>query len=222
MVKPIELATQVTGLVLAGGKGTRMGGLDKGLQPLQGHPLVHWVLQALKPQVHSLLINANRSESNYRAFGVPVLSDLPLSSDETETAYAGPLAGMLAGLRACTTPWLVTAPCDVPVVPPDYVQRLLQAALTQNRLVAMVRAVELNPLCPSERGALRRQPVFCLIHRDLADDLASFLARGERKIDRWTDAHQAAMVDFEAENAPPFAFANINTLQELGALEDLL
>lgn len=222
MVKSFEKNAQVTGLVLAGGKGTRMGGLDKGLQPLQWHPLVQWVLQALRPQVQSLLINANRSEEDYRAFGVPVLSDPPLSPDETETAFAGPLAGMLAGLRVCPTDWLVTAPCDVPIIPPDYVERLLRAALSQSRSVAMVRAFELDPLHPAEFGMLRRQPVFCLIHRNLANDLASFLASGERKIDRWTDSHQAVMVDFEPHNSPTFAFANINTLQELGALETLL
>jgi molybdopterin-guanine dinucleotide biosynthesis protein A len=218
----VKDASQVTGLVLAGGKGTRMGGVDKGLQALKGRPLIAWVLEALAPQVQSIFINANRNQEAYVRFGVPILTDSPRSPSESDVVYDGPLAGMLAGLRACPTPWLVTTPCDVPVIPADYVHRLLLAAQMENRTVAMARATELDPLHPSKSAALRRQPVFCLIHRDLADDLAAYLARGERKIDRWTDTHQAAMVDFELYNAPALAFANINTLQELGALESLL
>lgn len=222
MANLLTTALPVTGLILAGGKGTRMGGVDKGLQALKGRPLVTWVMQALAPQVQMLLINANRSQEAYRALGVPVLADPPLDPDlpdSHQTAYAGPLAGMLAGLRACQTPWLVTAPCDTPVLPTDYVVRLRLAALKKGSRIAMVRAVELEGDNTTPTGALRRQPVFSLIHRELAHDLAQYLARGERKIDLWMDQHQPAMVDFEPATTAPFAFANINTLQELGVLE---
>lgn len=212
----------ITGLILAGGKGTRMGGVDKGLQLLKDRPLVSWVLDAMRPQVHTVLVNANRSRAHYLTLGLPVLADPPLTETETTPDFAGPLAGMLAGLRACQTPWLVTAPCDTPIIPADYVERLYRAAQTEARQVAMVMAPELDPLVPSGPGIMRRQPVFCLIHRDLADDLALYLASGERKIDRWTDRHHAATVAFTPSTTPAFAFANINTLQELGALEKLL
>lgn len=221
----LQTPLQVTGLILAGGKGMRMGGVDKGLQALKGRPLVTWVMQALGPQVQSLLLNANRNQDAYRALGVPVLADPPLHPDQPNdhhTAYAGPLAGMLAGLRACHTPWLVTAPCDTPVLPTDYVARLYRAAQEKGSRIAMVRAVEQVGDTAMPAGTLRRQPVFSLIHRELTDDLAQYLASGERKIDRWMDRHQPAMVDFEPATTSAFAFANINTLQDLGVLESQL
>jgi molybdopterin-guanine dinucleotide biosynthesis protein A len=217
----------VTGLVLAGGMGARMGGIDKGLQLFKGRPLVDWVVQSLAPQVTNIMISANRHVDEYRQWGYDVVSD------EGE-GFSGPLAGMLAGLRACTSEWMVTAPCDTPVLPLDWVARLRHAASQSGRLAAMVRAPEISPESCSLNintlpatplpgaPALRSQPVFCLLHRSLVDDLASYLAEGERKIERWTDRHGCVGVDFETNPGQTWAFTNLNSLRELGALENLL
>jgi molybdenum cofactor guanylyltransferase len=185
------------------------------------------VLQSLAPQVNHIIINANRHINDYREWGYEVVSD------EGE-GFSGPLAGMLAGLRVCNTDWMVTAPCDTPVLPLDWVARLKQAAIQGGRLAAMVRAPEISPeirqfsretfpaTAPQDTVALRSQPVFCLLHRSLVTDLAAYLAQGERKIDRWTDRHACVMVDFEADPLQAWAFTNLNTLRELGALENFL
>lgn len=191
--------TQITGLVLAGGRGSRMGGVDKGLQTLDGQPLVWHALQRLAPQVGALAVNANRNLAAYGAFGAPVWPD-------ALTDYPGPLAGMLAGLEHCTTPWLVTVPCDTPRFPADLVQRLADAAAAAQAEVAVAATVE--------DGKVQPQPVFCLLHRDLRETLARFLASGQRKIDRFTGAQRHVLVDFD----DAAAFANANTADELQAL----
>jgi molybdenum cofactor guanylyltransferase len=188
--------SDVTGLVLAGGLGSRMGGVDKGLQPWRGRPLVAHVLERLAPQVGEVLINANRNLATYGQFGPPVLPDsLP--------DHPGPLAGFLAGLQACRTPWLVTAPCDSPLLPQDLVQQLHQGATSADVSVVMAET----------QG--KYQPVFCLMRVGVASSLLQFLAEGGRKIDRWALSAGAVAVPFDDASA----FANANTLEELRAME---
>ena len=190
----------ITGLVLAGGRGSRMGGADKGLQVLDGRPLAVHALERLKPQVGALMVNANRHLDVYRTLGLQVVTDV--SSD-----FAGPLAGMLAGLLQATTPWIVTVPCDSPRFPADLVARLADTTRRAGTPVAIAAT-------RSAEGALQPQPVFCLIATWLRDDLAAYLASGERKIDRWTARHGQAVAVFDDEAA----FANANTAEELAAL----
>ena len=190
----------ITGLVLAGGLGRRMGGVDKGLQPYAGGPLALHALHRLEPQVGRVMISANRHVERYAAFGAPVWADeLP--------DYAGPLAGFHAGLVHCTTPWLVTVPCDSPQFPRDLVGRLAAAVVTQEAEIALAAT--------SESGSIRLQPVFCLLRADLRTSLERFVASGQRKVDRWTAAHRCAIVVFDDADA----FANANTAEELRRLE---
>ena len=213
MAPPITLAqTQmidpqdITGVVLAGGRGARIGGVDKGLQPCNGRPLAQHALQRLQPQVGRCLLNANRNLDTYATFGVPVWPD-GLSD------YAGPLAGMLTALAHCTTPWLATVPCDSPLFPTDLVARLAAAAEQAQAEIAMVSASE------DDGGPLRPQPVFCLLRTDLHGSLQRFTADGGRKIGAWTAQHRQVLVPFDRPGDDPRAFANANTLTELQGLE---
>ncbi|HTH77669.1 MAG TPA: molybdenum cofactor guanylyltransferase MobA [Ramlibacter sp.] len=195
----------ITGLILAGGRGSRMGGVDKGLQNFNGMPLALGALLRLQPQVGHAMINANRNLGAYESFGVPVWPDvLP--------DYAGPLAGFLTGLENCETPWLVSVPCDTPLFPLDLVDRLARAAHDQQADIAMAAARE-------EDGQIRTQPVFCLLRIDLLESLVKFTHGGGRKIDKWTAMHKTAVVTFDAPGDPPRAFFNANTLGELHDLE---
>jgi molybdenum cofactor guanylyltransferase len=187
------LSHEVTGLVLAGGRGTRMGGIDKGLVEIEGRTLVELVIDRLRPQVGPILISANRNLVRYRAFGFPVLLD----ADEGLEPFPGPLAGMLAGLRAAATPWIATAPCDAPFLPTNLVAHLVEALAGARAAVAYV-------------GELI-QPVFCLLHVDLGDDLAAALAHGERRAEAWLRGIGAAPALFLVAES----FANFNTLQDL-------
>jgi molybdopterin-guanine dinucleotide biosynthesis protein A len=199
MNSPIARA-DITGLVLAGGRGSRMGGVDKGLQDHLGVPLALHALQRLAPQAGPLLINANRNLDAYAAMGAPVCTDvLP--------DYAGPLAGFMAGLEHCTTPWLVTVPCDSPLFPADLVARLAQALTEADADIAMAATLE--------DGVQRVQPVFCLMKASLKDSLAAFTQGGQRKIDRWTALHRCVEVRFDDAHA----FFNANTLAELQQLQ---
>ena len=192
---------EVTGLILAGGRGSRMGGVDKGLQNHRGMPLALHALWRLQPQVGQIMINANRNLGAYESFGVPVWPDaLP--------DFAGPLAGFLAGLEHCETPWLVTVPCDTPDFPADLVARLGAAALAQGAEVAM-------PTVREADGRWRTQPVFCLLRTSLLDSLVRFTHEGGRKIDAWTAKHRSVEVPFDAAAA----FFNANTLAELQQLQ---
>lgn len=197
----------VTGLILAGGRGSRMGGVDKGLQNFRGMPLALQTLMRLAPQVGEVMINANRNLSAYEAFGAAVWPDsLP--------DYAGPLAGFLTGLERCETDWLMTVPCDTPLFPPDLAARLAEAAGREGAEIAMAAARE-------EDGQLRTQPVFCLLQRELMEDLVRFTQEGGRKIDAWTARHKTVVVPFDREGDDPRAFFNANTLAELHRLEQL-
>jgi molybdenum cofactor guanylyltransferase len=190
----------ITGLVLAGGRGSRMGGVDKGLQPHHGQPLALHALQRLAPQVGATMLNANRHLEQYATFGAPVWPDVLAD-------YPGPLAGLLAGLAHCTTPWLASVPCDTPRFPVDLVARLVAGLVTESADLAMAACME--------DGALRTQPVFCLLPKRLHDSLLAFLHGGERKVERWTAQHRVAVVVFDDAGA----FANANTLAELQRLQ---
>jgi molybdenum cofactor guanylyltransferase len=196
------IATQdITGLVLAGGRGSRMGGVDKGLQNHRGLPLALHALLRLQPQVGPTMVNANRNLGAYEALGSPVWPD-PIGD------YQGPLVGFLAGLEHCETPWLVTVPCDSPDFPADLVARLAQAADEQQAEIAYAVTTESD-------GREQKHPVFCLMQSVLIESLVPFLHGGGRKIDAWFAQHKAVGVPFA--NAP--AFFNANTAQELAQLQ---
>ncbi|MFT3777666.1 MAG: molybdenum cofactor guanylyltransferase MobA [Ottowia sp.] len=190
----------ITALLLAGGRGTRMGGVDKGLQAFNGTPLALHALRRLRQQTlppAELAINANRQRDDYRAFGVPVWPDsLP--------GFPGPLAGFLTGLAHCRTPLLLTLPCDVPRFPLSLCERLAQALQAPGADIAVA-------------STERAQPVFCLMRAGtgLHDDLTTYLAEGGRQVEAWTARHRRVVVPFD----DPRAFANANTLPELRALE---
>lgn len=204
MSSPAIPREQITGLVLAGGRGSRMGGVDKGLQNHRGIPLALHALLRLQPQVGALMVNANRNLGAYEAFGAPVWPD-------TVPDYAGPLAGLLVGLERCETPYLATVPCDTPDFPEDLVGRLAAALADEDAEIAMAVAPERTE--DSERW--RPQPVFCLLHAGLLDSLVAFVHGGQRKIDRWTAQHRVAEVRFD----DAAAFFNANTLDELRQLQ---
>ena len=184
---------QITGLILAGGEGRRMGGIDKGLQELDGCPLVQWVLDRLAPPGGEVFISANRNLARYGEFGHPVLPD-------RLDGFAGPLAGLQEGLAQATTPLLVTAPCDSPFLPDDLVMRLYAALVAQQAELAVARA-----------GG-RAHRAFCLLRRELLPRLEAFLAAGERRVGLWHASLKVVEVDFDDEAA---AFSNINTSDDL-------
>lgn len=188
-------AEQMTGLVLAGGQGRRMGGRDKGLEMFADVPLIEHALHRLRPYVNEILINANRSHDEYSGRGARVVADI-------EGGYQGPLMGIWTGLTLARTPWVVVVPCDSPVLPDDLVPRL--AAGLGDHDIAMAHDGE------------RAHPVVALIRRSLVDDLGAALAEGERKIDRWYARHALCEVDF---SDCPMGFANLNTEQDKARLE---
>lgn len=198
-------ASQITGVILAGGRGARMGGVDKGLQIFNGVPLAQRALERLQLQVGIAAIIANRNIAEYEAFGVPVWRD---AIDD----FAGPLAGMHAALAHCTTAWLATAPCDSPLLPLDLVERLASAAQGQNAEIAIASARE-------DDGELRSQPVFCLLRAELVEHLASYLQTGGRKVQAWTALHRTVTVAFDQPGDDPRAFFNANTMAQLHRLE---
>jgi molybdenum cofactor guanylyltransferase len=204
----------ITAIVLAGGRGSRMGGVDKGLQNFRGMPLVMHTLMRLQMQEGGLIaesmVNANRNLSAYESMGVSVWPDA------TPDEFAGPLAGFLTGLERCESPYLLTVPCDTPLFPLDLAQRLMHALESEGAEIAMACAPEAD-----DRGqkSTRAQPVFCLIHASLMESLTAFMQSGGRKIDKWTAQHRTALVAFDTSADDPNAFANANTMQELQALE---
>ena len=195
----------ITGLILAGGRGSRMGGVDKGMQNFRGMPLALYTLMRLGPQVGTVMVNANRNLAAYESFGVEVWPDV--ISD-----YAGPLAGFLTGLERCDTEYLVTVPCDTPLFPQDLVGRLAEALDREGAEIAMAAARE-------EDGQVRTQPVFSLMKRDVMESLVKFTQGGGRKIDAWTAQHKTVIVPFDREGDDKSAFFNANTLEELHRLE---
>jgi molybdopterin-guanine dinucleotide biosynthesis protein A len=185
----------VTGVVLAGGQGRRMGGVDKGLVELAGTPMIAHVLARLAPQVGDVLINANQNLDRYRAFGQPVVED-------AVGGFAGPLAGLHAGLARAGGELVVTVPCDSPFLPRDLVTRLRAALDRDGAQLAVAKTFD------------QPHPVFALVRRDVLPNLAAFLAAGGRKIDTWYAALRIVEVAFDDEAD---AFRNINTADELAA-----
>jgi molybdopterin-guanine dinucleotide biosynthesis protein A len=186
---------QITGIVLAGGQGRRMGGVDKGLVELDGRPMVAHVLARFAPQVTDVLINANQNLDRYAAFGVPVVPD-------AVGGFAGPLAGLHAGLTRATRDYAATAPCDSPFLPADLVARLHAALAAHGAQLAVAKTLD------------QPHPVFCLVRRNVLPHLAEFLDGGGRKIDAWYATLAVVEVPFDDEAD---AFRNINTAAELAA-----
>ena len=195
---------QISGLILAGGRGSRMGNVDKGLQPFRGSTMVAQVLERLRPQVGSVGINANRNLDTYAALGVPVWAD-----DTPD--FAGPVAGLEAGLRHCATPFLLAVPCDSPFLPHDLAERLFAALIEADADVAFAATQE-----PGMRA--QAHPVFCLVRSSRLPVLSAYLAEGGRRVDGWYKELKSVEVLFEDADA----FRNINTLDELHGLDDTL
>jgi molybdenum cofactor guanylyltransferase len=188
---------KITALILAGGRGSRMGSVDKGLQLFQSRPMVGHVIARIAPQVDEIIINANRNLEQYAAFGHRVVPD-------AIDGFAGPLAGLHVGMMQATHPLVVTAPCDSPFLPHDLVARLANALTNHNADLAVAKTFD------------QAHPVFCLVKRELEPHLRAFLGTGQRKIDKWYETLKVVEVPFDDEEA---AFANINTVDELAAHE---
>ena len=202
------MKSKITGLILAGGQSTRMGRVDKGLQPFRGATMVAHVLQRLAPQVDTVAINANRNLPQYQAAAGADTVVMP----DRMSGFEGPLAGVQAGLHYCATELLLTVPCDTPLFPADLVDRMAEAMAQENADFAVAAACE-------EDGQLRPQPVFCLMHVDMLESLAAFTQAGGRKIDAWTAQHTTVVVPFDQPGDASHAFSNANTLAELHQLE---
>lgn len=187
----------ITGVILAGGRGQRMGGTDKGLMPLAGKPMVAHVLTALRSQVATIVINANRNLDRYAALGHQVTAD-------NIGDYFGPLAGMATAMQIATTEYVLTVPCDSPLLARDLVARLYQALSEQNAEISVAHDGE------------RMHPVFALLRRSLLASSQEYLRSGERKIDRWFARHKLAIAYFTDE---PETFVNVNNPDERAAVE---
>ena len=191
------MTPKITGLILAGGRGSRMGSVDKGLQPFKGTPMVAHVLARFQPQVDEILINANRSIDEYSAFGYRVIAD-------AIDGFAGPLAGLHIGMTHASHPLVATVPCDSPFLPLDLIARLSNALQEANAELAVAKTFD------------QPHPVFCLVKTTLAPHLQAFLQSGQRKIDKWYATLNVVEVAFDDEEA---AFSNINTVEELKSFE---
>jgi molybdopterin-guanine dinucleotide biosynthesis protein A len=178
----------ITGVILAGGQARRLGGVDKGLLAFAGRPLIEWVIAALRPQVATLLINANRNRERYAEYGLAVIADL-------QPDFQGPLAGFYSAMQTARTEWIVTVPCDGPYPAPDLVERL-----------ALARCEQGAELAVATDGA-RMQPVHALLPVNLAASLRDFMAGGGRKVDLWYTHHRVALADLSDR---PECFININ------------
>ena len=193
---------QITGLILAGGRAQRMGGIDKGLIPFNGKPLIASAVTRLQNQVGPILINANRNVTKYATYGFPVIMDeMP--------DFSGPLAGFAAGLQACQTPYLLTAPCDSPLLPTDLGIKLATEMTRGNFQLVYASSKEAD-------GKVWAQPVFSLMRADLLEPLKTFLQKGDLKIDRWFKELRSSTVVFDDAQV----FANVNTPEELKRLEE--
>ena len=188
---------KITGLILAGGRGSRMGSVDKGLQLFKAKPMVAHVLARFEPQVDEILINANRSIDEYTAFGHRVIPD-------AIDGFAGPLAGLHIGMTHATHPLVATVPCDSPFLPMNLIARLTAAMQQSDADLAVAKTFD------------QPHPVFCLVKTSLAPHLHTFLESGQRKIDKWYATLNVVEVAFDDQEA---AFSNINTVEELKSFE---
>ncbi|MEA9604545.1 MULTISPECIES: molybdenum cofactor guanylyltransferase MobA [unclassified Polynucleobacter] len=193
----------ITALILAGGRAQRMGGIDKGLIPFHGKPLIESAIAKLKPQVQTIVINANRNITKYASYGYPVIMD------ETPD-FSGPLAGFSAGLKACKTSYLLTSPCDSPLLPNHLAESLIAEMERGDFQLVYASTKEIN-------GKVWAQPVFCLMQSNLQDALNQFLQKEDLKIDRWFKELRSSTVIFDDSQA----FANVNTPEELKSLEEV-
>ena len=189
----MNIKSDVTGVILAGGQARRMGGQDKGLVMLDGKPMIELIIDILKPQTAKLLINANRNHDLYSRYG------LELVADEL-SGFCGPLAGMASALKIINTGYMVTAPCDSPFIPLDLVHRLSESLKNKSVDISVAHDGE------------RIQPVFCMLKKTLLQSLVDYLVAGDRKIDRWFEQHDFTMVDFSDK---PETFENINTHEDV-------
>ena len=192
MSRPKPTPANITGVILAGGRGRRMGGLDKGLALFAGRPLIEWVIDALAPQVGPLIISANRNLETYAQYGIPVLAD-------AEPGFKGPLAGMASAMRAAQTDWILTVPCDGPLLPPDLAVRLIDAMTSAPTDLAVATDGE------------RIQPVYALLPTLLVDGLDEEVAAGLQKVEQWILSHRPALADFSDQRQ---AFSNINSVED--------
>jgi len=187
----------ITAIILAGGQARRMGGQDKGLIQLAQKPMIEHVLNAIEPQVGTIIINANRNQTTYEKYGFPVVAD-------QHKGYCGPLEGMASGLQAAKTPFVVTVPCDSPLIPDDLVQKLYSTLQDEDA-----------EICTAHSSG-RMQPVFTLMKTEVLPSMLEFLNNGERKIDKWFEKHHLAIADFSDQAE---TFININSEEELTAIE---
>jgi molybdopterin-guanine dinucleotide biosynthesis protein A len=195
-----EIDLKISAIILSGGRATRMSGVDKGLVLFQQRPLIQHVITRLLPQVDEICINANREMATYEAYGYPVLKD------ETDD-FLGPLAGFLLGLQQATHDYVLTVPCDSPLLPLDLAQRLYNGMAAARADIAVARSDG------------ETHPVFCLMKKSVLPSLQTFLAQGERKVSAWQKSQQYVVVDFSDCND---TFTNLNTFEDLAALETKL
>jgi molybdenum cofactor guanylyltransferase len=199
----------ISAIILSGGRATRMNGVDKGLMLLQQKPLIAHVIARLKPQVDEIFINANREIAQYEAFGLPVIKDIGHQDENAEflESYIGPLAGFSLGLQHARHDYVLTLPCDSPLLPLDLAQRLLNSMLVSRMDIAFA----------SSDG--NTHPVFCMMKKSVLPSLTTFLAQGERKVSTWQKSQNYIEVDFSDCSE---AFTNLNTFEDLAALETKL
>ena len=196
-IQAVSFTLAISSIILSGGRATRMGGIDKGLVLLQQKPLIQLVIECLAPQVDEILINANREITQYQAFNYPVFQDV-------HADFIGPLAGFSLGLQHAMHDYLLTVPCDSPLMPHDLAQRLLNALITQQADIVVAS---------SDGNA---HPVFCLCKKSVLPSLTEYLASGERRVSSWQKSLAYTEVDFSDCRD---AFVNLNTFEDLAALE---
>ncbi len=189
----MNIATKITGVILAGGQARRMGGQDKGLIRLDDKPMIEIIIDIFRPQTATLIINANRNHDVYARYGFNIVAD-------ELSGFCGPLAGMASALRVINTDYIVTTPCDSPFIPIDLVHRLAAALAHESADISVAHNGD------------RMQPVFCMLKKTLRQSLHDYLASGERKIDRWFAQHKYAIADFSDK---PETFYNINTRTDI-------
>jgi len=190
-------STDITAVIIAGGRGSRLGGLDKGFMLYNNQPFIATIITRIKPQVADISINANRNQARYARYSYPVFSDI--SHD-----HQGPLAGFVSAMQEVKTPYIITVPCDAPRLPHDMVFRLCNAQHKQQTEIAIVH------------DGQRSQFLHALLPVALQNDLLCFLQQGKRSVGQWYRQHRIALADFSDQ---PHAFMNINTAQQYQQLE---
>ncbi|MCL1067305.1 molybdenum cofactor guanylyltransferase [Shewanella olleyana] len=192
------MSVQIDAVILAGGMARRMGGIDKGLVELSGKPMIAHTIDRVKPQVDSIMINANRSQAEYAAFGYPVISDL-------ESGYLGPLAGMVTAMGQTQADLLLVVPCDSPMLPTDLCERMY----------ASLKEADADIVVASDGE--HHQPVVLLLKPHLKASMQAFLDAGDRKIFLWYEQHKYVVTSFADQ---PNAFVNVNTLEQKLVIEN--